>query len=216
MKIVAALSGFLFSALSFATAIPDSAFPLEVISSHPLEERDQCPPGGTLPPGYIAPSMMVRISQNSPDEEFGSTQTPLITPNDFCTIFNLEIPSSGYDSTCTLVFLFPDHDETQSPYSYDGPGHFTFTGYSQFFGATDQTTYNNQPPPGPSPPFPPAVMAPGNAYVINSAPCLMPPGVESMEVSGKLCSADTSLSYLQDANNGCPIGFYVILNPILS
>jgi hypothetical protein len=148
MKIVAALSGFLFSALSFATAIPDGAFPLEVVSSRPLEERDhQCPPGGTLPPGYIAPSMMVRISQNSPDEKFGSTQTPLITPNDFCTIFNLEIPSSGYDSTCTLVFLFPDHDETQSPYSYDGPGHFTFTGYSQFFGNHVQQPTTTRPEP---------------------------------------------------------------------
>ena len=225
MKIVAALSGFLFSALSFATAIPDGAFPLEVVSSRPLEERgrhdhhghynerdDQCPTDGTLPPGYLAPTLMVRISKNSPDVEFGSTQIPLITPNDFCTIFNLEIPSSGFDKTCTLEFLFPNNEETWSPYSYDGPGHFTFTGYSFFTGATNETTYNTQPPPGPSPLNPPAVLAPGNAYVINAGPCFIPPGVSSMEVSGKLCSPDTSFSYLQNANNGCPIGFYVIIS----
>src|SRR6266480_6174582 len=206
MKIVTALSGFLFSALSFATAIPDGAFPLEVVSSRPLEERNEaCPAGGTLPPGYLSPTGMYRISQNSPDEAFGPTQVPLITPNDFCTIFNFVIPSSGFDKTCTLEFLFPNNKETKSPYSYDGPGHFTFTGYSFFTGATDKTTYNNQPLPGPSPLTPPAVMAPGNAYIVMSGPCFIPPGVSSMEVSGKLCSADTSLSYLQDANKGCPL-----------
>ena len=166
MKIVTALSGFLFFALTFSTAIPDGAFPLEVVSSRPLEERHNCPKGGTLPPGYLEPTLMVPISKSFPDVAFGPTQFPLITPNDFCTIFNLEIPSSAFDKTCTLEFLFPKHEETWSPYFYNGPGHFTFTGYAFNSGATDKTTYNKQPPPGPSPPSPPAVLAPGNAYTI--------------------------------------------------
>ena len=212
MKTVAILSGFLFSALTCAIAVPDGAVPLEVISSRPLEERGNCPQGGTLPDGYLAPTLMVPISKNLPNVAFGHTQIPLITPNDFCTIFNLEIPSSGFDKNCTLEFLFPNHKETLVPYVYDGPGHFTFTGYAFNTGATDKTTYNQQPPPGPSPPSPPAVLEPGNAYIINAGPCFIPEGQASMEVSGALCSPDSYFSYLQSAKFGCPIGFYVTIS----
>jgi len=212
MKAVAALSGFLFSALSCAIAVPDGAVPLEVVSSRPLEARDICPAGGTLPPGYLAPTLMVPISKDLPDFEFGSTLTPTITPNDFCTIFNLEIPSSAYGKNCKLEFLFPNHLETLAPYVYDGPGHFTFTGYAFNSGATEETTYNKQPPPGPSPPSPPAILAPGNAYTINDGPCSIPEGQASMEVSGALCSPDTHFVFTQSADLGCPIGFFVTIH----
>ena len=211
MKIVNALSGFLFSALSCATPILDGAVPLEVVNSRPLEARGICPPGGTLPPGYLQPTLMVPISKMHPDVAFGRTLSPIITPNDFCTIFNLEIPSSGFGKTCTLEFLFPAIPETLAPYAYNGPGHFTFTGYAFNTGATVGTTYNHQPPPGPSPPSPPAVLAPGHAYTINVGPCSIPQGQASMEVSGALCSPDTSFTYLQTADLLCPIGFYVVI-----
>jgi hypothetical protein len=155
---------------------------------------------------------MVPISKDFPDIPFGSTRTPLITPNDFCTIFNLVIPPSAAGKTCTLEFLFPSHTETRAPYVYFGPGHFTFTGYAFGSGATSQTTYANQPPAGPNPPNPPAVLSPGNAYVINVGPC----GVQAdqtggLEVSGALCSPDTTFSFLESEME-CPIGFFVTIS----
>ena len=148
--------------LSSAIATPLS-MPLEVISERKL---DSCPQGGTLPAGALKPTLMVPVSARFPNIPFGSTKTPLITPNDFCTIFNLEIPPSAVGKTCTLEFLFPSHAQTPSPYFYNGPGHFTFTGYAFGSGATLKTTYAHQPPAGPSPPSPPAVLAPGHAYII--------------------------------------------------
>jgi len=212
MKTLAVVSA-LFS-LATALAIPEGATPLEIISSRELsiEERSNCPSGGTLPKGALQPTLMVPISKNLPNVAFGGTYTPIVTPNDFCTIFNLEIPSSGFNKTCTLEFLFPSHGETFSPFLYNGGGHFTFTGYAFNSGATEKTTYNNQPPPGPSPPSPPAVLAPGNAYVINAGPCFIPEGQASMEVSGALCSPDTDLAYFQTESAGCPIGFYVVIS----
>jgi len=212
MKTLAVVSALL--SLAAGLAIPEDATPLEIISSRPLtiEERSSCPKGGDLPKGALQPTLMVPISKNLPDVAFGPTWNPIVTPNDFCTIFNLVIPSSGFNKTCTLEFLFPSHGQTFSPYIYNGAGHFTFTGYAFFSGATPETTYNNQPPPGPSPPSPPAVLAPGNAYVINAGPCFIPEGEASMEVSGALCSPDTDLVYLQTENMGCPIGFYVVIS----
>ncbi|PMD16232.1 hypothetical protein NA56DRAFT_649606 [Hyaloscypha hepaticicola] len=180
---------------------------LSVISSRQLEA---CPPNGNLPPDYLSPTLMVPVSRNLPNVAFGSTREPKMTPNDFCTIFNLVIPPSAMGATCTLEFLFPSFGQTLSPYFYNGGGHFTFTGYAFGTGATEQTTYNNQPPAGPSPPTPPSVLSPGNAYTVNVGPC----GVQapnSLEVSGMLCSDDTTFEYLQTKGDelGCPIGFFV-------
>lgn len=213
------LTTFLIS-VGLSTANP---VPLEIISSRPLDARDlsrlnertlgQCPSApGVLPP-TLSPTLMVPISKKLPNIPFGGTQTPNITPNDFCTIFNLEIPATAVGKTCTLEFLFPNHEETLAPYVYQGGGHFTFTGYAYGSGASAQTTYNKQPPAGPNPPSPPAVLAPGNAYLINAGPCGIQPGqTQSVTVSGALCSPDTTLTYLQSKDLGCPIGFYVALS----
>jgi hypothetical protein len=112
---------------------------------------------------------------------------------------------------CTLEFLFPALGQTHTPYVYIGPGHFTFTGYAIGSGATEKTTYNDQPPAGPSPPTPPSVLEPGHAYTINVGSCGIQPGMSSMEVSGKLCSNDTTFSYYQN-DNECPIGFFVTIS----
>jgi hypothetical protein len=185
--------------------------PLTVVSSRHLG-RESCPKSGKLPPNYVAPTLMVPVSANLPDVAFGSTKRPLITPNNFCTIFNLVIPPSAPGDTCTLEFLFPDYEETSSPYLYQGGGHFTFTGYAFGSGATKETTYNHQPPPGPSPPHPPAVLSPGNAYIFNVGGCGAEPP-NSLEVSGMLCSPDTAFSYVQTEGDelGCPIGFFVTI-----
>ncbi|KAF1982643.1 hypothetical protein K402DRAFT_339964 [Aulographum hederae CBS 113979] len=199
-----------FSLLA-ALAATTLATPLSILSTRKLTDLDNratCPPGGVLPPTYIKPNLMVPISAKLPKIAFPATTYPTITPNDFCTIFNLEIPSSGFNKTCTLEFLFPDHSQTLSPYVYAGKGHFTFTGYAFGSGAVaGKTTYANPPPAGPNPPTPPNVLAPGNAYVINAGPCGIPEGA-TVTVSGALCSTDTTFKFKQ-SDAKCPLGFFV-------
>ena len=217
-SLVTLLTAFVLTNLSLANPIPEGAYPLEIISSRPITERDtasieersisSCPPGGNLPSDYLAPSLMVLVSAKLPNVKFGKTEIPMITPNDFCTIFNLEIGPDGVDKTCTLEFLFPKFPQTLSWYEFEGPGHFTFTGYAIGAGAQLNTTYANQPAPGPSPPNPPPVIVPGNAYKINVGPCGIPTGVPEVTVSGMLCSKDTTLKYKQSSST-CPIGFFV-------
>jgi len=215
----------LFATLLGAVA----ASPLSVVSSRPLtdlEERSleertfRCPANGNLPgsnpnkpPFYISPSLLLPISAKRPNQKFPATLTPKITPNDFCTIFNLEIPAQGFLKTCTLEFLFPRLlTQTLNPYTYIGGGHFTFTGYAYGSGAVEgQTTYANPPPAGPNPPTPPAVLAPGNAYTINVGSCGPGIGGSSVTVSGALCSTDTSFEYLQSTAT-CPLGFFVVIS----
>jgi hypothetical protein len=193
--------------LSAATAAPTFG----------LLSNAMCPKNGVLPAGAISPSLLVPISKKRPDEACGATTQAKVTPGDMCTIFNLDLPDTfngkpTENQICNLVFELPNL--FQAPFShlsFSGPGHFAFNGYAIGVSATAETTYNNQPAPGPSPPNPPKVMVPGNSYVINSAPCGIPPGAGKVTVSGALCSDDSALSFYQ-SNYICPIGFYVIIS----
>ncbi|KAF2085964.1 hypothetical protein K490DRAFT_45570 [Saccharata proteae CBS 121410] len=176
-----------------------------------------CPSNGYLPPNAstISPSLIVPISARSPNTALGPTTNPLITPSDICTIFNLPLPPTAANKTCSLRFLFPTQDQlllspSTSTYAYTGPGHFTFTGYAIGAGAEANTTYAHQPAAGPNPPSPPSVLSPGNAYVINESPCGTS-GVGETVVSGALCSNDTYFEFRQDAE-ACAIGFFVVLS----
>jgi hypothetical protein len=201
------LSLSLFSSLIFANPIS-----IEIIAKRELtetEKRGQCPQGGTLSGNYLTPTGVYKVSRHLPNQHFPNSPLALVTPNDFCTIFNLVIPPTGVGKTCTLEFLFPSFGEALDPYIFFGPGHFTFTGYAFGSGANDTTTYNHQPPPGPSPPFPPPVITPGAAYTINVGGCGIQPGMSGLGVSGMLCSTDTTFLFLQTTQLGCPFGFYV-------
>ncbi|RYP06021.1 hypothetical protein DL765_009640 [Monosporascus sp. GIB2] len=147
-----------------------------------IERSKSCPVNGTLPANYVKPSLIVNVSKNPANIPFGKTPTPLITPGDFCGIFNLELPPSASGKICQLT-------------GKDG-GHFSFTGYAIGTGATPQTTYNHQPAAGPNPPSPPAVLAPGNAYVINSAVCGLPPGLTELVISNIKASTSPLLMRL--------------------
>jgi hypothetical protein len=128
-----------------------------------------------------------------------------ISPNDFCIIFEGRIPAYTTGATCTLEFLFP----SSGPYFYDGGGHFTFTGYAIGTAPYDNTTYNNQPPAGPSPPTLPSVMSPGNAYTFNMGPCEAQ-GRDGSVASGMLCSDDTTFDFMQlwGSTVQCPLGVF--------
>jgi hypothetical protein len=206
MKAVLAITA-LFSALVSASPIIERALTVE---ENELFSRSSCPQGGDLPKGYLAPSRMLPISQSLPNTHFPDTIQPLTTPKDFCTIFNIPVPPSAVGKNCSLEFLFPKLGQTFSPYLFNGPGHFTFHPYAVGFGGNDTTTFNSQPAPFQFP-IPPQSFTPGHAYVIDNNPCGIPPSNTDTIVSGAFCSDDTTLSYLQSANLGCPIGFYLLL-----
>lgn len=203
-----------FGAAAFAALIAaSSATP--VVRTRPLtprendmalKQRDSCPMD--LQPDFLFPHLIVPISAKNPNTKYGTVFSPIFTPNDFCTIFNFDVPVSAAGKNCTLEFLFPTQSELQtSSFTIDGPGDFIFTGYAPGSGATLDTTFNNQPAPGPFPPFPPLVLKPGNAYIIDVGPCVIVDNAPTV-VSGKTCTSDTYFTYFQDFNP-CPIGLYV-------
>lgn len=165
--------------------------------------------------------MLVPISKSQPDKAFGGVSVGIVTPSDKCTIVDLKIPdyidgNSTLLKTCTLSFALPTTDQA-SPHklSASGPGHYTFTGYLSGFGADETTTYNKQPVPGPSPPFPPDVMVPGNTYTIADLTCAIVPESGGQTVSGALCSSDSELEWEQtgpDGDGSCPVGFFVVVH----
>jgi hypothetical protein len=192
---------------------------------HPSPAGGTCPANplqldGKLLPGKatVPTSLQVPMSKNKPDKAFPASEWAVITPNDFCTVFNLVLDAEDtVGKLCNLVFDLPQAGQGPAPYAYrySGPGHFTFTGYDLDVGAVPgNTTYNNPPRAGPNPPNPPAVLAPGNSYVIHSAPCppivQAFPGKPEITVSGSLCSTDSTLIFKMGEGQ-CPVGFYVLL-----
>lgn len=47
--------------------------------------------------------------------------------------------------------------------------------------------------------------------MINVGGCAIEEGMKGLEVSGMLCSTDTTFTYLQSAQT-CPIGFFVAIS----
>jgi len=211
MKILAFFSTLLATTLAAPTTpAPNNSLTTRTLVKCPANSVQ---PSGKLPPNSVSPSLLLRISAKRPDKAFHSSSWAKITPNDYCTIFNLDLnPAATQGKICNLVFDFPSKLQASFPYTFHGPGHFTFTGYAIGVGAEEGvTTWNNQPAPGPSPPNPPPVMKPGHSYIVNSAPCGIPaetPGL--VTVSGSLCSKDTTFEFKQ-CEAKCPLGFYVVL-----
>ncbi|KAH6633471.1 hypothetical protein C7974DRAFT_172277 [Boeremia exigua] len=179
-------------------------------------QNPKCPsntaqPDGKLPKGSISTSALVPISAKKPNTAYPNSEWAKITPGDFCTIFNLVLDSDATQGkVCNLVFDLPDYLQAPGSFVFLGSGAFTFTGYDINAGAVPgETTYAKQPRPGPSPPNPPPIMKPGNSYIINSAPCGIPPGIGPVTVSGSLCSKDTTFLFRQSQDK-CPLGFYVV------
>ncbi|KAL6709264.1 hypothetical protein ACN47E_001671 [Coniothyrium glycines] len=210
MKTFTIVSTLLATALSApATSSPRTLPNFKTLATCPPNAAQ---PTGKLPPGSISTSLLVPISAKHPDKAFPADTWATITPNDKCTIFNLQLDSRlTQGKICNLVFDFPATLAAPGLFYTSGPGRFTFTGYAINAGAVaGETTFNKQPQPGPSPPNPPATLTPGNSYVVNAAPCGIPPGAGTVTVSGSLCSADSTLVFRQ-SNVACPLGFYVVL-----
>ncbi|KAF2249021.1 hypothetical protein BU26DRAFT_310520 [Trematosphaeria pertusa] len=177
--------------------------------------RNAVQPNGMLPQGYIRPHLMLPISAKRPGRVFRPVDWDMgkVTPKDFCSIIQYELdPADTQGKICNLVFDFPRRMEAQGLYEFSGSGKFNFTGYAIGTRAVyGVTTYNNQPPLGPNPPNPPAVMEPGNSYIIKSEPCGIPAGVRGpVTFAFSLCSEDT-LFVFEERHSICPLGFYIIL-----
>ena len=188
-----------------------SAYPGQVLSKRAISERDYVIDKRTGCPRELTagefefPDYITQISASNPDEAFGPQFNGVFTPNDISSIFSFDIPASRADANCTLEFIFPDQSQLQtSSFSYSGGGSFFFTGYNPGSCPGPQTTFNNQPQPGPFPAFPPIHMEPGNAYTIDIGPCFVSAGTC---VAGLTSTNDTSFNFFQDFNE-CPIGVY--------
>lgn len=162
----------------FLLAAPALAAPWELISKRPLQRNEWAPSKRDGCPGYLTegeyefPHYITQISAANPDTAYGAQYDGVFTPNDVSSIFSFDIPASRSSYNCTLEFLFPDQaDLKTSSYSYSGGGSFSFTGYNPGSCPGPETTYNNQPAPGPFPPFPAIHMEPGFAYVLDIGPC---------------------------------------------
>ncbi|KAK1752855.1 GPI anchored cell wall protein [Echria macrotheca] len=197
-----------FTLVTLAAAVV-SAAPGQLLSKRALTPQDIDPRTGC--PGYLTPGefefphYITQISKSQPDKAFGPQYFGVFTPNDISSLFTFDIPASRAGANCTLEFLFPAQSQLKtSSYSYSGGGSFFFTGYAPGSCPDGQTTYNNQPKPGPFPPFPPVHMEPGNAYVIDIGPCFVGAGTC---VAGMTSTTDTSFSFFQDYDE-CPIGLY--------
>jgi hypothetical protein len=188
-------------------AYPGEVLRKRALTAADIDKRTGCP--RTLEAGqYEFPHYITQISKSQPDKSYGPQYNGVFTPNDVSSIFSFDIPASRTNANCTLEFLFPSQSElTTSSYSYSGGGSFFFTGYNPGSCPGPQTTYNNQPAPGPFPPFPPVHMEPGNAYTIDIGPCFVGAGTC---VAGLTSTNDTNFSFFQDdgATGGCPIGIF--------
>ncbi|KAI1347265.1 GPI anchored cell wall protein [Xylaria sp. FL0043] len=187
------------------------AAPYELLSKRKLNDDDWSLDKRTGCPAYLEagqfefPHYITQISAKQPDKAFGPSYHGVFTPNDISTVFSFDIPASRADANCTLEFLFPKKNQLKtSSYKYEGAGTFFFNGYEAGSCPGPQTTFNNQPKPGPYPPFPPIHMEPGYAYTIDVGPCFVASGTC---VAGVTSTNDTHFSYFQDYNE-CPIGIY--------
>jgi hypothetical protein len=204
----------IFSLLLGSVLTNPIAQPVEIISErheHHKGHAHTCPANVTLyNEDYFGVKTMIPVSASQPTVQLGSSTVAIITPNDYCTISKLVVPPEGLNKTCTLQFLIPDRKQAGFNYNFAGPGHFTFTGYAFGVGATEETTFQNQPPAGPSPLSPPSLLTPEHTYVINVGPCGIEPSMAGMEVSGMLCSPDTTFVY-QQRDDRCPIVLFVTI-----
>lgn len=192
--------------LLYATAFVATVATANIIPVGLLQERVTCPVNSSLAQPYENPSLIIQVSQKNPDKQYGATTNPKITPNDLCAAINLKLPPEAVGRICRLSFKIPTHDQTKSHFNYAGLGHFQFQGFFPGFGADVNTTYNNQPPKGPSPSSPPYI-GPGNSYNLLQFPCLAIPLAPYTLVGGMLCSNDTTFDWV-NSDATCPLGFF--------
>lgn len=154
---------------------------------------------------YEFPHLVVPISAAAPNATLGNSFTPSVSPNDFATIFNFDIPVSRADQTCSLYFSLPFQSQlVTTSFTFWGTGTFIFAQYRNDEGATHKTTWNTQPDLSATPLTTLTQVSPGHSYKIWTGSC----GKGGL-LSWRMSSIDSCLWYFQDFNE-CAIGVYLL------
>jgi hypothetical protein len=154
---------------------------------------------------YVAPSLIIPVSYESPDRAFGTQYNATITPEN-STIFAFDIPYS-YTGNCSLIFLFPFGDDAQFPYTFSGieeeDGYDGGLDFALLNGDVDDaTTFDSLPSVGID--YGVIKVVPGNNYTVAVGPCA---GGE--QVNYEVSSGRTVLQYFQ-STAASPIGLWVV------
>lgn len=168
-----------------------------------------------LPEGsYEFPHLIVPIDNSN--IAHGHSYFATVTPNNYATIFNFDIPQSRANQQCSVYFTFPRHGQlTTSDYHWNGsnssaeaPGSLQLVQYTYNTGATETTTGYSQPPFVPDPLIDLTGVIPGNSYKVWTGSC----GSGGV-MSWRLSSCDSILNYFQDWNL-CAIGLWVVYEAV--
>ncbi|KAL8647866.1 MAG: hypothetical protein Q9210_005306 [Variospora velana] len=168
-------------------------------SSSPPSGGKSCP--ADLSGDFEFPHLIAPVDKEHPDAAAGRSFNGRFSSS-ISSIFNFDLRPSLAGRTCSLIFLFPTRETLQtSNFSLTGPGGIEVT---QLEGpATEQTTFNNQPPVNATINTIPDVQ-PGNSYTIGSGGCFAG-GRSAYKVSA---TGSLDLDYFQDSNPAS-IGLYI-------
>ncbi|KAL8981083.1 MAG: hypothetical protein Q9177_005684 [Variospora cf. flavescens] len=168
-------------------------------ASSPPSGGQSCP--ADLSGDFEFPHLIVPVDKEHPDAAAGTSFNGHFSSS-ISSIFNFDFPPSLAGRTCSLIFLFPTRETLQtSDFSLSGSGGIEVTRLDG--PATEQTTFNNQPPVNVTVNTIPDVQ-PGNSYTIGSGGCFA--GTRSAYKVSATGSLD--LDYFQDYNPA-PIGLYI-------
>lgn len=168
---------------------------LEADSCKPNCTPAPAPPPKTCPANlngaYQFPHLIVPVDSTSPNTAEGTQYSATISPTED-SLFLFDIPASYAGQTCSLIFLLPNpQDLTTSSYTISGSGAIDFAEMTNE--VTQSTTWNNMGPVETD--FGVTTIASGGSYTITTFAC-----PANSQITFRLSSADTSLTYFQDFN----------------
>ncbi|KAH9832760.1 GPI anchored cell wall protein [Teratosphaeria destructans] len=154
----------------------------------------------SLTGAYQTPHLIVPVSSDYPKTSYGTSYQGIINSTT-STIFNFDIPQSYAGKSCSIIFLFPRHDQLEtSAYTFSGSGKLGFSKLSS--AASQQTTEDTVPSVADK--FDSIAIEPGNSYVVTTESCRAGT-TESIELTSE---GGLSLDFFEDWNPSS-LGLYI-------
>ncbi|KAF2770808.1 hypothetical protein EJ03DRAFT_269826 [Teratosphaeria nubilosa] len=154
----------------------------------------------SLTGAYQTPHLIVPVSSNYPTKSYGTSYQGIINSTT-STIFNFDIPQSYAGKSCSIIFLFPRHDQLEtSAYTFSGSGKLGFSKLSS--AASQETTKNTVPSVANK--LGSIAISPGNSYVVTTESCRAGT-TESIELTSE---GGLSLDFFEDWNPSS-LGLYI-------
>jgi hypothetical protein len=168
--------------------------------SKPNQSKKTCPVDLKGP--FEFPHLIVPVDQTSPSTSLGNSYFGKFAPG-VCSIFNFDVAPELKDSTCSLLFLFPELGKMEtSSYNMTGSGNLYFFWLEK--PATQLTTWENKAKGHPFQNSGPMPLKPGKKMSVYDGAC---PAGHRFGI--QVCSdGDLSVNYFQDSNPE-PIGLYI-------